>query len=138
MALIEIIIGATTGFLAFKFHYTPKLALNDDWLKFCASIGAIMLTFLSGAELNPDVMKTKFKEITIIGLIAFKKRGYNCFSFRANSRIWIQILRNHYYRITSYYCYLNNKNNEKNNLFVYNNMFVVQLWQGFKTIDRIW
>ncbi|MBN2087376.1 cation:proton antiporter [Candidatus Peregrinibacteria bacterium] len=71
IALMEIIIGASIGFVAFKLNYTDKLALNDDWLKFCAGVGAIMLTFLSGAELNPDIMKTKLKEVTIIGLIGF-------------------------------------------------------------------
>src|SRR3989304_2694232 len=71
MALMEIIIGATIGFVAFKLNYTDKLALNDDWLKFCTGVGAIMLTFLSGAELNPDIMRTKLKEVTIIGLTGF-------------------------------------------------------------------
>ncbi len=71
MALMEIIIGSLIGYLAFKFSYTNRLALNDDWLKFCTALGAVMLTFLSGAELNPDVMKTKIKEITTIGLIGF-------------------------------------------------------------------
>ncbi|HOK26921.1 MAG TPA: cation:proton antiporter [Bacteroidales bacterium] len=71
IALMEIIIGASIGFVAFKLNYTDKLALNDDWLKFCAGVGAIMLTFLSGAELNPDIMKIKFKEVAIIGAIGF-------------------------------------------------------------------
>lgn len=71
MALMEIIIGAIIGFIAFKFGYTEKLALNDDWLKFIAGFGAIMLTFLSGTELNPDSMKPKLKEILVIGFVGF-------------------------------------------------------------------
>ena len=71
MALMEIIIGAAIGFIAFKLNFTSKLALNDDWLKFCTGLGAIMLTFLSGAELNPDIMRSKIKEVTIIGLVGF-------------------------------------------------------------------
>jgi len=71
MALMEIIIGAIIGFIAFKLGYTDKLALNDDWLKFIAGFGAIMLTFLSGTELNPDSMKPKLKEILVIGFVGF-------------------------------------------------------------------
>jgi Kef-type K+ transport system membrane component KefB len=71
MALMEIIIGATIGYVAFELNYTDKLALNADWLKFCTGVGAIMLTFLAGAELNPDAMKSKLKEVSIIGLIGF-------------------------------------------------------------------
>ncbi|MGE0090095.1 MAG: cation:proton antiporter [Bacteroidales bacterium] len=71
MALMEIIIGAIIGFIAFKMNYTDKLALNDDWLKFIAGFGAIMLTFLSGTELNPDSMKPKLKEILVVGFVGF-------------------------------------------------------------------
>ncbi len=71
MALMEIIIGAAIGFIAFKAGFSQKLALDADWMKLIAGLAAIMLTFLSGAELNPDSLKTKFKEITIVGLVGF-------------------------------------------------------------------
>ena len=71
MALMEIIVGAAIGYAAFQLGLTEQLSLNADWLKFCAGVGAIMLTFLAGAELNPDVMKSKIKEVAIIGLIGF-------------------------------------------------------------------
>ncbi|MBP7509060.1 MAG: cation:proton antiporter [Prolixibacteraceae bacterium] len=70
-ALMEIIIGAIIGFIAFKIGFTNQLALDADWLKFIAGVAAIMLTFLAGSELNPDSLKSKFKEITIVGLIGF-------------------------------------------------------------------
>jgi len=70
-ALMEIIIGAIVGFLAFKSGFTEKLALDTDWMKFIAGVAAIMLTFLAGSELNPDSLKSKFKEITIVGLVGF-------------------------------------------------------------------
>ncbi|MCX7724124.1 MAG: cation:proton antiporter, partial [Thermodesulfovibrio sp.] len=44
---------------------------NDFWIKFKASVGAIMLTFLAGAELEPEVLKSRWKEKIGIGLIAF-------------------------------------------------------------------
>ena len=71
IALMEIIIGATIGFVAFKLNYTEELSLNADWLKFLTGMGAILLTFLSGAELNPDIMKAKIKEVSIIGIVGF-------------------------------------------------------------------
>jgi len=70
-ALMEIIIGAIIGFVAFKIGFTSKLALDDEWMKFIAGLAAIMLTFLAGAELNPDSLKSKFREITIVGLVGF-------------------------------------------------------------------
>jgi Kef-type K+ transport system membrane component KefB len=71
IALMEIIIGAVVGYAAFHLNFTDKLSLNADWLKFCTGVGAILLTFLAGAELNPDVMKSKLKEVSIVGFIGF-------------------------------------------------------------------
>jgi len=70
-ALMEIIIGAIVGFIAFKIGYANKLSLDADWMKFLAGLAAVMLTFLSGTELNPDSIKTKIKEITTVGLVGF-------------------------------------------------------------------
>jgi len=71
MALMEIVVGAVIGYFAFKLGSTEKLSLNADWMKFLAGVAAIMLTFLAGSELNPDSLKSKFKEITIVGLVGF-------------------------------------------------------------------
>ena len=57
-ALMEIIIGALIGFLAFKTGLTGNLELDADWMKFLGGLAAIMLTFLSGTELNPDSLKS--------------------------------------------------------------------------------
>ncbi|MEN6373212.1 MAG: cation:proton antiporter [Smithella sp.] len=71
IALMEIIVGTIIGFAAFKLGYFDQLSLQADWLKFCTGLGALLLTFLAGAELNPDVMKAKIKEVSVIGLIGF-------------------------------------------------------------------
>lgn len=71
IALMEIIVGAIVGFIAFKFNRTDQLSLNSEWLKFCTGVGAIMLTFLAGAELNPDIMKSKLSEVLVVGLLGF-------------------------------------------------------------------
>ncbi|MGQ9848279.1 MAG: cation:proton antiporter [Bacteroidales bacterium] len=71
MALMEILGGALIGFFAYKLGYFDALSLNADWLKFCTGLGSIMLTFLAGAELNPDSIKSKIKEVVVIGLVGF-------------------------------------------------------------------
>jgi len=71
MALMEIITGSLIGYVAFRLGALDKLALDADWMKFCAGVAAIMLTFLAGSELNPDSLKSKFREISIVGLTGF-------------------------------------------------------------------
>ncbi|MFH1050097.1 MAG: cation:proton antiporter [bacterium] len=71
IALIEIIIGAVTGYIAYQLGYLDYLQMNSDWLKFIASSGAILLTFLAGAELEPSTLKKKFNEVSVIGIIGF-------------------------------------------------------------------
>jgi glutathione-regulated potassium-efflux system ancillary protein KefC len=79
IALMEISVGTIIGFAAFQFGYFDKLSLNSDWMKFCTGLGAMLLTFLAGAELDPDVMKSKIKEVSFIGLIGFSSPFIGCF-----------------------------------------------------------
>jgi len=71
MALMEICIGAIAGFIAAQYIGPDALHANEDWLVFIASSGAVLLTFLAGAELDPASLKSKTKEVTIVGLIGF-------------------------------------------------------------------
>src|SRR4029077_7470895 len=41
------------------------------WRKFLAGAAAIVLPFLAGAELDPEVFRRKWKEATAVGLISF-------------------------------------------------------------------
>jgi Kef-type K+ transport system membrane component KefB len=79
IALMEIMVGAIVGFAAFQLGYFDNLSLNAEWMKFCTGLGAILLTFLAGAELNPDAMKAKIKEVSIIGMIGFSAPFIGCF-----------------------------------------------------------
>jgi len=79
IALMEIIVGTVFGFAAFQLGYFDKLSLHADWMKFCTGLGAMLLTFLAGAELNPDVMKSKIKEVSVIGIIGFASPFIGCF-----------------------------------------------------------
>lgn len=71
MALMEICVGAVAGYIAGNFFGSDFLKTNSEWLKFIASTGAVLLTFLAGAELDPVSLKSKFKEVLIIGFIGF-------------------------------------------------------------------
>jgi Kef-type K+ transport system membrane component KefB len=62
-ALMEIIVGTIIGFIAFKSGFADRLSLNAGWMKLIAGVAAIMLSFLAGSELNPDSLKSKFKEV---------------------------------------------------------------------------
>src|SRR5207302_893601 len=44
---------------------------DQGWIKFLSGTGAIVLTFLAGAELDPEVFRRKWKEATAVGLISF-------------------------------------------------------------------
>jgi Kef-type K+ transport system membrane component KefB len=71
MALMEICIGAIASYLATYFFGSDLLKADSEWLKFIAGSGAIILTFLAGAELDPASLKAKLKESSVIGLIGF-------------------------------------------------------------------
>jgi glutathione-regulated potassium-efflux system ancillary protein KefC len=71
MALMEIIIGVAAGYIATQYFEPGILQPNADWLTFIASSGAILLTFLSGLELDPATVRKKTKEISVVGLIGF-------------------------------------------------------------------
>jgi glutathione-regulated potassium-efflux system ancillary protein KefC len=47
------------------------LGTDESWIKFLAGIGAIVLTFLAGAELDPEVFRRKWKEAASVGLASF-------------------------------------------------------------------
>jgi Kef-type K+ transport system membrane component KefB len=71
MALMEICVGALAGYAAARWFDPEMLKPNADWIKFIASSGAILLTFLAGAELDPATMRTKVKEVSVVGLMGF-------------------------------------------------------------------
>jgi Kef-type K+ transport system membrane component KefB len=73
MALIEICVGVGAGaFFAWIFpEASDPMGANVVWLKFLAASGAVLLTFLAGAELEPAVLRAKWKEVTVVGLVGF-------------------------------------------------------------------
>jgi len=63
VALIEIILGVAAGNWL-GLHTTP-------WIDFLASFASIVLTFLAGAEVDPDLMRERLRESLWIGGISF-------------------------------------------------------------------
>jgi Kef-type K+ transport system membrane component KefB len=70
-ALSEIVVGTVAQLVIGAFLAHGGLLGNTQWITFLAGTGAIVLTFLAGAELDPAIFKTKWKEALIIGLAGF-------------------------------------------------------------------
>ncbi|MEW6532727.1 MAG: cation:proton antiporter [Thermodesulfobacteriota bacterium] len=64
VALIEICVGVIGG------NYL-LLDPQPEWIGFLAGFGAILLTFLAGAEIEPEVLRKYGKESIGIGLLSF-------------------------------------------------------------------
>jgi len=71
MALVEICVGIAAGAAAEHFFGPESLGADVDWLRFLATTGAVVLTFLAGAELEPAMLRAKWKEVTVVGLVGF-------------------------------------------------------------------
>jgi len=63
VALVELIVGIIAGN---SFH--PQIS---EWINFLASFGAVILTFLAGAELESQTLKRFWKESLVLGIIGF-------------------------------------------------------------------
>ena len=70
-ALTEIIVGTAAQLILGMAFGATVLGIDEPWVKFLAGIGAIVLTFLAGAELDPTVFKKKWKEATALGIVGF-------------------------------------------------------------------
>jgi len=63
VAIVEIVLGVIAGNY-FGFQAEP-------WMTYLASFGGIVLTFLAGAEVDLNLMRSKFKESLLIGGSSF-------------------------------------------------------------------
>src|SRR5512146_2817554 len=70
-ALTEIVVGILAQLVIGTFVVQSGLGAKTDWISFLAGTGAIVLTFLAGAELDPAIFRTNWKEATIVGLVGF-------------------------------------------------------------------
>ena len=77
-ALSEIVVGTIAQLIIGTLVGTAALGADETWIKFLSGTGAIVLTFLAGAELDPEVFRRKWKEATAVGLISFFAPFFGC------------------------------------------------------------
>jgi glutathione-regulated potassium-efflux system ancillary protein KefC len=70
-ALSEIVVGTIAQLIIGAAVGAAVLGTDESWIKFLSGIGAIVLTFLAGAELDPEVFRRKWREATAVGLASF-------------------------------------------------------------------
>ena len=70
-ALSEIVVGTVAQLIIGALIGTQALGATSSWIAFLAGTGAIVLTFLAGAELDPGIFRTKWKEAFVVGLVGF-------------------------------------------------------------------
>jgi Kef-type K+ transport system membrane component KefB len=63
VALVEILVGSLGGNVL-QLHPT-------DWINVLAAFGSVVLTFLAGAEIDPQVLRNQWKESLSIGFLSF-------------------------------------------------------------------
>ena len=73
IAIIEILAGVLAGNF-FGLHTTP-------WIDFLAGFASIVLTFLAGTEVDPDLLREKWKESISIGGLSFLVPFLICMAF---------------------------------------------------------
>jgi Kef-type K+ transport system membrane component KefB len=77
-ALSEIVVGIVAQLLIGAALGGDALGADESWVKFLAGTGAIVLTFLAGAEIDPAVFKMKWKEASFVGLVGFFAPFFGC------------------------------------------------------------
>jgi Kef-type K+ transport system membrane component KefB len=77
-ALMEILVGVVAAATLGRLFDPDAMGANLPWLKFLAATGAVILTFLAGAELEPAVMRRKWQEVTVVGFVSFLAPFLGC------------------------------------------------------------
>lgn len=78
IALVEICMGVIAAAGVDLFNLGDVLAADSEWVKFLAASGAVVLTFLAGAELDPAVVRMKLTEVSVVGLVGFMAPFLGC------------------------------------------------------------
>jgi Kef-type K+ transport system membrane component KefB len=87
-ALSEIVVGTVAQLLIGVLVGGALLGTDEPWVRFLSGTGAIILTFLAGAELDPTVFRSKWRETTGIGLVAFFAPFLGCAAFARYALDW--------------------------------------------------
>jgi glutathione-regulated potassium-efflux system ancillary protein KefC len=70
-ALTEIVVGTVAQLFIDALVGPVGLGAKSEWITFLAGTGAIVLTFLAGAELDRAIFRTRWKEAMVAGLVGF-------------------------------------------------------------------
>ncbi len=71
IALVEIIMGIVGGFVIHAWFPVYEIGINSAWFTVLASVGALMLTFLAGSELDLAVIKRDGMKAGLIGFVSY-------------------------------------------------------------------
>jgi Kef-type K+ transport system membrane component KefB len=77
-ALSEISVGILAQLILGTLIGGAVLDTDEPWIRFLSSTGAVMLTFLAGAEIDPAVFKQKWQEATVVGVASFSAPFLGC------------------------------------------------------------
>lgn len=77
-ALSEIVVGTVAQLIIGAAIGGAVLGTKETWVTFLSGAGAIVLTFLAGAELDPVVFKAKWREATALGAAGFAAPFLGC------------------------------------------------------------
>lgn len=77
-ALSEIVVGTIAQLIIGAVIGAAVLGTDQTWVKFLSGTGAVVLTFLAGAELDPVVFRERWKEAGAIGFISFLGPFFGC------------------------------------------------------------
>jgi len=65
-ALSEIVVGTIAQLIIGAAIGSAVLGTDESWVKFLSGLGAIVLTFLAGAELDPQVFKLQASQFKLL------------------------------------------------------------------------
>lgn len=84
VALAEVVVGAVAGNIPGHEH----LLLQTDFTKFLAMMGSVVLTFLAGAEVDPESLVRGWKSSLSIGFVSFLAPCLAAFAFTSGVLHW--------------------------------------------------
>ena len=97
-AMAEVVMGTVAQLILSVTIGSGFLGSEESWVKFLSGVGVMLLTFLAGAELEPEVLKLKWKEAASLGSVSFLVPFFLCAavahyllgwaSCRVGSRAW--------------------------------------------------
>jgi len=69
VALVEIFLGFVAGNCGA--HFGSAIFQPNAWINFLAGFGSVVLTFLAGAEIEPEAFRRQLKPTLAIGIVSF-------------------------------------------------------------------